>query len=428
MTGIPHVLIIGGGLGGLCLAQGLRKAGLGFAVYERDDVRGLHQDRFQDQRVRIGPQGARALYECLPPEAWEEFTACAEGGGRSAFVTEQLRELLVLPQPAAGTPPQHTHHRASGSALHRLLMSGLDGHLVHGGREFTGYERTGDGRIGAHFADGATAHGDLLVGADGADSRVRRQLLPQAVRADTHVLAVSGRLDLAGARADELPEILATASTSVLTPRSDAMFCAAGLTSAAGRRGRAGADPGPADGPLLARPGHHVLWTYVARTATYPRDVDHFDGKALRAEVAGRIESWHPDLVRLVAEADPESVVAVRMLGMRPVEPWPPGPVTLLGDAIHGMPALGGTGATTALRDARLLSGLLARRRDPVQAIGAYESEMRAYGFDAVARSLRATRSATSESRVARTLLRGVLRTAAHSGWVRAAVFRDFGE
>ncbi|MCX5381944.1 NAD(P)/FAD-dependent oxidoreductase [Streptomyces sp. NBC_00083] len=444
MTGTPHVLIIGGGIGGLCLAQGLRKAGLGFAVYERGPARLDDRDDADgdDHRVRIGPQGARALYACLPPEAWEEFTAGAEGGGRSAFVTERLRELLVLPQPAAGAAPQHSTHSTSARALRRILLTGLDGHLVHYDREFTRYEHTeGDGAGGmgggirAHFADGSTAYGDLLAGADGADSRVRGQLLPHAVRADTLVLAVTGSLELTGARADELPEPLTAASTSVLTPRSDAMFCTARHVTAAGWRGGfarsagAAADLGLyAGGPLLARTRSHLVWTYVAKAATFPREVAHLDGKALRAVVAERIADWHPALVRLVAEADPETVVPVRMLALAPVDAWTPGPVTLLGDAIHGMPALGGSGATTALRDARLLSRLLARRRDPVRAIAAYESEMRAYGAEAVMRSLRTTRSAASDNRLARTLFRGVLRTAAHSGWLRDAVFRDTGE
>ncbi len=53
---------------------------------------------------------------------------------------------------------------------------------------------------------------------------------------------------------------------------------------------------------------------------------------------------------------------------------------------------------------------------------------MRVYGFEAVARSLRDTRAATTESRLARTLLRGALRTAAHSGWLRRAMFKTAGE
>lgn len=58
-----HVVIIGGGIGGLCLAQGLKKSGISVAVYERDqsaDFRG------QGYRLNINPDGSHALRECLP--------------------------------------------------------------------------------------------------------------------------------------------------------------------------------------------------------------------------------------------------------------------------------------------------------------------------------------------------------------------------
>ena len=71
----PHVLIIGAGTGGLCLAHGLRRAGINVAVYER------HRDRSDGllgYRVGIGPTGSRALRECLPPELFATFLAtCA---------------------------------------------------------------------------------------------------------------------------------------------------------------------------------------------------------------------------------------------------------------------------------------------------------------------------------------------------------------
>ncbi|MFE9401931.1 FAD-dependent oxidoreductase [Streptomyces sp. NPDC006530] len=405
MTGTPHVLIIGGGIGGLCLAQGLCKAGLGFAVYERAGAGAPH-----DQRLRLGPQGARALYECLPPEAWEAFTAASEpGAGQLAYRTEQLRDLLRLPGPPGGRPAQHAHHLVDRDTLGEVLLTGLGEHLVFRGREFTHYEQAPDGTVTAHFANGSTAYGDLLVGADGAESRVRAQLLPHATHLDTHVLAIEGQLELTGPRADELPAPLTAGANTILTPRSDALFSAAWRSS-------------------RARGADRVVWTYVVKAATCPDDAEFLDGKALRVLVGERITSWHPALRRLVAESDPATVRASRMRALEPVEPWPPGRVTLLGDAAHGMTALGGTGADTALRDARLLSGSLARRRDVVRAVGAYETEMRVYGFDAVARSLRDTRSATTDSRLARTLLRGALRAAAHSGWLRRAMFRTAGE
>ncbi|MFG2833009.1 FAD-dependent oxidoreductase [Streptomyces sp. NPDC048434] len=68
------------------------------------------------------------------------------------------------------------------------------------------------------------------------------------------------------------------------------------------------------------------------------------------------------------------------------------GRVTLLGDAIHPMSPAGGTGANTALRDAAVLADKLTavrRPAGPVSAVAAYETEMRRYGFAAVAESLR---------------------------------------
>ena len=65
-----HVLIIGGGIGGLTLAQGLKKSGVSVAVYERDRTM---TDRVQGYRVHINPAGSLALHECLPPELFEAF-------------------------------------------------------------------------------------------------------------------------------------------------------------------------------------------------------------------------------------------------------------------------------------------------------------------------------------------------------------------
>jgi 2-polyprenyl-6-methoxyphenol hydroxylase-like FAD-dependent oxidoreductase len=61
-----HVVIIGGGIGGLTLAQGLKRSGVSVAVYERDRA---ITDRVQGYRVHINPTGSLALHECLPARA-----------------------------------------------------------------------------------------------------------------------------------------------------------------------------------------------------------------------------------------------------------------------------------------------------------------------------------------------------------------------
>jgi len=63
-----HVVIIGGGIGGLTLAQGLNKSGASVAVCEHD---GTSTDRVQGYRVHINPTGSVALHECLPPHLFD---------------------------------------------------------------------------------------------------------------------------------------------------------------------------------------------------------------------------------------------------------------------------------------------------------------------------------------------------------------------
>ena len=89
-----RVGIIGGGTGGLCLAQALRQAGVPVAVYERSANRA---DRLQGYRVHINPDGAAALHECLPPEQRRTFVETSGSpGGAFGLVNEQLKELLLI--------------------------------------------------------------------------------------------------------------------------------------------------------------------------------------------------------------------------------------------------------------------------------------------------------------------------------------------
>src|SRR3954462_10256990 len=92
-----HVIIIGAGTGGMCLAHGLKQAGISFAVYERDRTRTGGR---QGYRVGINADGSRALHACLPPKLFDTFVAtCANPIDRFTFMTEQLEELLSLKFP-----------------------------------------------------------------------------------------------------------------------------------------------------------------------------------------------------------------------------------------------------------------------------------------------------------------------------------------
>jgi 2-polyprenyl-6-methoxyphenol hydroxylase-like FAD-dependent oxidoreductase len=174
-----HVGIIGGGIGGLALAQGLRKAGMSVAVYERDRT---PTDRLQGYRVHISPKGSEALHSCLPADLFEVFAAtCSVGHRGFRFLSEKMEELLSI-EFRGDARAVAQHRSASRITLRRVLLGGLDG-IVHFGKIFTHYEETDDGPIVLHFADGSTAGCDVLIGADGGNSRVRRRTPNASTRA-----------------------------------------------------------------------------------------------------------------------------------------------------------------------------------------------------------------------------------------------------
>ena len=100
-----RVLVIGAGLGGLCLAQGLRKAGVDVAVYERDA--GL-STRTQGHRIHIDSRGEQALHECLPPSLYELFLATR--GQPSKGNRDAPGRLQRGPDIPAGNAEKRTGH------------------------------------------------------------------------------------------------------------------------------------------------------------------------------------------------------------------------------------------------------------------------------------------------------------------------------
>ncbi|MEU4335443.1 NAD(P)/FAD-dependent oxidoreductase [Micromonospora lupini] len=400
-----NVMIIGAGIGGLCLAQGLRRAGVSVTVHERTKAR---TDWLQGYRIHINPNGSRALHACLPPPTWQAFldTVSIDNGG-FGFTTERLDDLLrftaeeITP---AGVPPESRHHGVSRISLREVLLSGMDD-VVRLDHEFTHYEATADGRVTAYFADGGTATADVLIGADGANSRVRGQLLPHARRIDSGVVAVAGKHRLADAT---LPKVL-THDVNLVVPKSRGSFFTAVW------------HPGPQviappEQFLLDNTTAYLLWGYTDAAAAFPAEtVESLSGTDLQRLVLDRTIEWAPALREVITGSDPQTINAIRVRSATPVDAWETGRVTLLGDAIHNMTPMAGIGANTALRDAALLCGKLTEVHEGttamVPALHDYEHQMLNYGFAAVRQSLRNARQASSTNRLARTALRTTLRT-----------------
>lgn len=439
MTDKKRVLIIGGGIGGLCLAQGLKRAGVDVAVFERNRAR---TDWLQGYRIHISPHGSRSLHECLPAELWEAFVAAAGSpSGGFGFLTEQLRQLLFMESDllgASGTDPVNGHHAISRITLRQVLLSGMDD-VVQFDREFTGYSLEPDGRVTASFADGSSATGDLLVAADGANSRVRGQYLPSARRIDTGVRNVVGKLPLNEETRSWLPARLTESVNNIMAPGPSSMFVA--LWEASRQRQVAlPAGIGGNDEAAELRPGmlfdntrDYLFWGYIARREAYPAGaLERADGVELRDVVGSMIRGWHPGLRRLVAESDASTVAPVIIRSMGPVSAWPTTNVTLLGDAIHNMTPMAGIGANTALRDAALLCRRLVAvdrgEAELLPAIHEYETAMLDYGFAAVRLSLRNARQAVDGNPLSKALFKTMLRVTDAVPPLKRQMARSFGE
>ena len=368
----PEVVIIGAGIGGLCLAHGLRKAGIPVQVYERDTHPG---SRWEGYRIAINVDGAAALEACLPDPLWQAFLATSGPGGAFGVLNPRLEPLFQRPE------DEDARFAVDRATLRRLLLAGLDD-VVHFGARFDHYRVDGE-RLVAVFADGRTAAGDLLVGADGTGSPVRKQYLPHARVVDAGVGGIAVKLFLTDATTAWLPERLQAGMCLIADGAGVALFTSA-YRPPAGARAALEAATGPQPEVDFAP---YVLGALNADPARLPADLARLDADALRALGDDLIAGWHPVLRRMLAESEPATRGGLLFSVATETPPWTSTRITLLGDALHTMPATGGLGGNAALHDARTLVAELAER--PWQAaLPAYEAELRAHGYAAVREAL----------------------------------------
>jgi 2-polyprenyl-6-methoxyphenol hydroxylase-like FAD-dependent oxidoreductase len=403
-----QVMVIGAGTGGPALAHGLRAAGISVRVFERD-----HKltDRVQGYRLTINARGARALQSCLPKSNFEQYIAAsAKVSTAVSFFDHKLRRLLSVDLPSAEQTAAYAARPISRIALREILAEGLE-NVVAFGKTFESFEKMPDGRIIAHFEDGSSAEGDLLIGADGAASRVRRQLLPDAQRIDTGIVMVSGKLPLDASVRREAPPAVFKGPTLILGPLGCAMFT--------------GAVEYPPGHPPAHDRDEYVVWGFSAH-----RDSFGLAGAAgdiilsnARSAVLAQMPDWSPDLRRLVECAEASSLTSFAVKSSVPIAPWATSRVTLLGDVLHNMTPFRGIGANTALRDAALLRDALVSvdrgEQDLLAALSGYEREMINYGFAAVRASLAQAKRLHGRSPFGRLVTKAFFRLVDLSPWLR---------
>lgn len=341
--------------------------------------------------------GSRALHACLPPELFATFVAtCAREPRYFTILTEQFSEVLSLDIPRENDP-RKSEKSVSRMTLRHVLLTGLE-EVVQFDKTFTHYEQRADGAVTAYFADGSSANGDLLVGADGTGSPVRKQYLPRARLEDTGIIAIAGKLPLTAETAKLVPEKVFYGISMIMAPKG--YSCILHVMEFPWNRDKAiKSGIGGNDAALITQwPGllfdnttDYINWGFSAAEWRLPRDIMEWRGTDLMALTSRLTRDWHPHFRTFVALTDPTTCFPIAIRTSVPIAPWPSGNVTLIGDAIHTMTPGRGVGANTALRDAALLCRNLiavnAGRMALLDAVGDYERQMRDYGFDAVVQS-----------------------------------------
>lgn len=395
------VAIAGAGLSGLCLAQGLTRAGIDAHVYEREPSA---QTRRQGFRITLDQYGANALKQCLPPALYEMVLATAsvpEGVGYFRFTNAQLGEIFTLTFKQEVDPAkQQVIGQVDRATLRTLLMAGLEDR-VHFGKAATYVENITDGTR-LHFADGTHVDASIVVGSDGINSPIRKQILPDCAPIDTGYRGIYGKTLLMQNGKSLIPEGLENSGVFALGKPEHGFFYTA-------MRFKQSSQGVLARLPEAQRPAigeDYVMWAILAPQQRLPSDLWNLDAPALHQLALSEARDYHPVLRRFVEGADPDYTLAVALNAAQRPQDWAASRVTLMGDAVHVMPPLGAHGGNTALRDAALLTEKLSKAISKHQAIevaiGEYQAEMVAYSFKEVETAKRMLRQSTTRNPVIR--------------------------
>ncbi|MDJ0380023.1 NAD(P)/FAD-dependent oxidoreductase [Streptomyces sp. G-G2] len=350
MTTRPHhpLAIVGAGLGGLTLARVLSRHGVEAALYDLDPSPAARpQGGMLDLHEDSGQAALRAA------GLYEEFRALVHEGGEA---------LRILDRHAA------VHHEDGGADGHRpevkrgdlrdLLLGSLPEGAIRWGAKAVGVRTLDDGRHEVSLADGSAFTADLLVGADGAWSRIRPLVSDAVPRYEGLSFAESHLLD-----ADTRHPVGAALVGGGM------MFALAEGAGLLAHR-----DP---DGSL-----------HVYAALRVPEDWAGQTSGVGAGQVLAHFGDWDPGLRSLVADSD--GPLVTRPLYALPVgHRWARTPgVTLLGDAAHLMSPFAGEGANLAMLDgAELAAAIVAHPGSPERALAVYEAALFPRGEAAAAES-----------------------------------------
>ncbi|ADV66068.1 FAD-dependent monooxygenase [Deinococcus maricopensis] len=335
-----NVQIIGAGIGGLAFARALHRRGLNAQVYEaQPHLRSLGGG------LLIPPNSARVL-ERLGIQAVLDTHGVPL---RDMQILDHHGRLLYKrDQDAVAAQFGRGLYSVARTALHRALAASLPDGAVQVGHPLTRLEHHFDG-VSAFFSTGREVQSDVLIAADGRDSRARQLLFPETHLAPTGQVAYRGmtRLDPFDDWRDSFVEFWGV-----------------------GRRF------------TFFRMGDGVTYWHA------PLHEGAAGGRALRkSEVLRAYRDFPLQVTELIAATDEAHLTHVSLADLSPMPAWWRGRVALLGDAAHATSPNLGQGAAQALEDADALADLLALEDDFKTAFRQYQAAREGAANTAVAES-----------------------------------------
>jgi len=323
-----QIVVIGGGIGGLCTAIALRQMGLEVTVYEKAATVGQ-----VGAGLTLWPNALRVLRRLNLADAIIQAGAqikkfqlrTASGHTLSSSHPGQLAQQLGEPAVAI--------HRAE---LHRILLAALPQDVVRLGAACTGFTQS-EQQITVTFADGHSVQADLLIGADGIHSIIRPQIMPQAKPRYAGYTAWRG--------------VVATEQSFTLGQTFESW----------GQGARFGAVP------LSER---LIYWF-----ATANRPIGQTQSTTeQKTWLQQHFQGWHHPIGYLLETTPAEAILHHDIYDLQPFTPWSQGRATLLGDAAHATTPNMGQGACMAIESAFALASCIKENREIAAALRTYEA------------------------------------------------------
>ncbi|KAM9994742.1 hypothetical protein ACTFIY_000939 [Dictyostelium cf. discoideum] len=373
------VLIIGGGLGGLVLANILKRENIKFKIFERDTS---EKSRIQGYLIGLNKIGIESLKSSLSEEKFEKIKLLFKDG---EFAVADRNLEILLKFKSGGT--------VNRSELRSILMQGID---VEFGKRLQSYiEDEENGEVIATFEDGTIEKGEILIGADGVRSSVRDFKLPNFKFADVNVFRIQALVpnvtnDILDAifHGDENSTILKTLGNF----RNTIIF---GRTKNIQHAISLGIEDVDNIERVIEENQHHseiLLISYEWR----PKDVTNDPIPTTRQDLLNLIrrdtKNYHPMVLKLLNDyLGPQHLLdshATPLTQASPILNFKTSRVTLLGDSVHAMTSHAGMGGNTAIKDALELGNALTKifiNGIPIiESLSSYENEMLSRGFKAV--------------------------------------------